>query len=178
MHQNGPWKIIQSREVYQNEFLTLQEDAVIQPDGKEGTYATIKMLPGIAVLPIDEEGNVYLVQLFRYSLGKESIEAIAGAIEDLETPLEAAQRELKEEAGILSQTWLSLGYFDVDTSIIKCPMSLFTARDITFSKPEREGTETMKLLKLPFQSAIDMIFKNEITHSATCVLLLKAYHLT
>lgn len=86
-------------------------------------YATVKMKPGVAILPIDSDGNVYLTRQFRYALNKESIEVVCGAIEEDE-PRQKAAREL-EEAELID-----LGVVDLDTSIVNCSMQFFLAKKL------------------------------------------------
>jgi hypothetical protein len=59
--KNGPWTIKKTEKVHENDFFAVYKDDVIQPDGKDGTYGTVDFPPGVGVLPIDDEGNVYLV---------------------------------------------------------------------------------------------------------------------
>ncbi len=171
--KNGPWTIEESEKKYHNYFIDVQEDRVVQPDGKHGSYATVKMKPGVAVLPVDDQGNVYLVKQFRYALKRESVEVVCGAIDEDEPPLEAAKREVKEELGIEASEWLDLGMFDMDTSIVNCPVFLFGARNLKFSSTEREGTETMKTLKMSLEEAVEKVMDSEITHSPSWILILK-----
>lgn len=173
-HKHGPWTIEETTRLYQNSFIEVLEDRVVQPDGEQGTYATVAMKPGIAVLPVDGEGRVYLVKQFRYALGRESLEVVCGAMDEGELPLEAAERELKEELGIRASEWMALGFFDLDTSIIQCPVYLFVAKDLTFIATDREGTETIEALTIPFQSAVQKVIESEMSHGPSSVLILKA----
>lgn len=118
--KNGPWTIKKSSGVFKNEFIEVTEDDVVKPDGREGKYATVKMTPGVCVLPVDDEGNVYLLKQFRYAVEHESLEVSAGGIEG-EEPLDAARREAKVELGIEARVWIELGRAETDTSIINCP---------------------------------------------------------
>ena len=95
--QYGLWTIQEKHEKYQNSFINVREDQVLQPDGQPTIYSTVTMKPGVAILPLDSNAIVYLTRQFRYALGKESIEVVCGAIEEDEPPLEAAQREVQEE---------------------------------------------------------------------------------
>jgi len=140
--KNGPWTILSRDRKYKDEFIEVNEDRVIQPDGKEGKYATVEMKPGCCTLPIDDDGNVYLVKQFRYALGVESLEAICGGVED-EKPIDAARREIKEELGIEAEDLQSLGTAETDTSIVHCPAHFFVAKKLNFKEPEREGVEVM-----------------------------------
>ena len=172
--KHGPWTIQETTQKYQNSFINVHEDQVLQPDGQPGMYATVKMIPGVAILPIDSDRIVYLTRQFRYALGKESIEVVCGAIEEDEPPFEAAQREVQEELGIKAEEWIDLGVFDLDTSIVHCPVYLFLTKHLSFTQTNQEGTETIERLRMPLEAAVQMVMDSKITHAPSCVLILKA----
>jgi 8-oxo-dGTP pyrophosphatase MutT (NUDIX family) len=171
--KNGPWTIKETRQIYAGEFIEVFEDKVIRPDGEEGRYATVKMKPGVSILAIDDEDNVYLTRQFRYTIGEESLEVIAGGIDEGE-PLEAAKREAREEMGIEAEEWIDFGLLYPDTSIVDSPAHLFVARRLKFSKPEREGTEEIKTVKIKFREAVEKVLSGEIRHAPSCLLILRA----
>jgi 8-oxo-dGTP pyrophosphatase MutT (NUDIX family) len=171
--KNGDWTIKGTEKIFENEFFKVYNDKVIQPDGKDGEYATIEFVEGVSVLPIDDDGLVYLTRQFRYAVGRESLETVAGGIED-EEPLEAAKREAREELGIEAGEWIPLGAIDADTSILKAPSHQFIARKLSFRKPERDDTEEMESVKMKLDEAVQKVLDGEITHAPSCVLLLKA----
>jgi ADP-ribose pyrophosphatase len=173
--KNGNWTIKNTRKVFENEFFKVFEDEVIQPDGKDGTYATIRLLAGAAVLPVDDDGFVYLTKQFRYALERDDLEVVSGAIEG-EEPLKAAQREAKEELGIEAEEWTDLGKIESDTSITNSTAFLFLARRLKLGKPEREGTEQIETVRMKFDEALDKVLNGEITHGQTMILILKANH--
>ncbi len=172
--KHGPWTIQETNEKYQDSFIHVREDQVLRPDGQPGMYATVKMKPGVAILPIDSDRHVYLVRQFRYALGKESIEVVCGALEEDEPSQEAAQRELEEEIGIKASELIDLGVVDLDTSIVRCPVHMFLAKQLTFTQTNQEGTETIETLHLPLDRAVQMVLDSAITHAPSCVLILKA----
>ncbi|HEY0545540.1 MAG TPA: NUDIX hydrolase [Pyrinomonadaceae bacterium] len=172
--KHGDWTIKGSELKYENEFFKVREDEVIQPDGEPGAYATVSMKPGVSVLPLDHEGFVYLTRQFRYAVGRESLEAASGGIDEGEAPLEAARREALEELGIEADEWIDLGMIDTDTSIISCPAHQFLARGLKFKQPQREGTEEMQTIKSGFVEAVEMVLDGRIKHAPSCVLILKA----
>jgi 8-oxo-dGTP pyrophosphatase MutT (NUDIX family) len=171
--RNGPWTIKDSRVVYRNEFIEVVEDDVLQPDGESGSYATVRIKAGVSVLAFTDR-EVYLIRQFRYALGRESLEAVSGAVEEDESPADAAVRELQEEAGIIAGELVELGRIDVDTSIVNNPAYHFLARDLRFTESRPEGTEEIRVEKFPLEAAVRMVMASEITHASTCSLILKA----
>lgn len=89
--RNGPWQIRNSETKYQDEFVSLCVDEVLRPDGSPGTYATVQLKEGVAVLALNREGMVYLTRQFRYALGRDSVEVISGGMDEGEEPLPAAR---------------------------------------------------------------------------------------
>lgn len=174
MKKNGNWTIKKTEKVFDNDFFKVFDDQVIRPDGEDGNYATIEFVPGVSVLPVDDEDFVYLTKQFRYVAGKETLEVVAGGIED-ENPLDAAKREIKEELGITAEEFEEIGTIQLDNSIIKAQSTLFLARKLDFGKTDRDSSEEMETFKISFKEAVEKVLKGEITHAPSCVLLLKAW---
>ncbi len=101
----GPWRVKSSKVVYQNPWIKVTEDQVIRPDGKPGIFGVVEQKHGVCVVPIDNVGNVYLIKEYKYAIGRISTEIVAGGVDQDETLLQAAKRELKEEAGIIAKKW-------------------------------------------------------------------------
>lgn len=173
--KHGPWTIKGSETIYENEFITVNEDSVIKPDKKPGKYTTVSMKTGAATLVMDDDKNVYLTKQFRYALGKDSIEVVAGGIEEGEEPLETAKKEVKEELGIKAEEWTEFGFLHTDTSIVKSPAHLFIARKLEFEEPEQEGSEEISMTKMSLDEAVEKVLNGEITHAVSCYLILKAH---
>jgi len=171
--KHGPWTIKERAEKYRDEFITVYADSVVRPDGEPGTYATVHLKAGVSVLPIDTDGTIYLTRQFRYATGAESIEAVSGGMDE-DDASESAKRELREELGIEAGELVSLGRMDMDTSIVRSPVSLFLARGLKFTEAEQESTERIEPFRTTLDQAIEMVLQSEITHSPSCVLLLKA----
>jgi 8-oxo-dGTP pyrophosphatase MutT (NUDIX family) len=171
--KSGRWTVKAKREIFKNEFFAVFEDDVIKPTGEDGKYATIHFKPGVAVLPIDHDDNVYLTKQFRYAIGRDDLEVAAGSI-DGEDALEAAKRETKEELGIEADEWLDIGTVHSLTSITRCSSRQFIARKLRIGKQKTEGTEDIEIVKLPLQKACDMVFLGDITDADTSLLIFKA----
>jgi len=112
----------------------VREDQVIKPDGKDGIFGIVEMIAGISVLPLDEDGFVYLNEAFHYAIEKSEVETVSGGIETNEDPLTTAKRELKEELGISADEWIDLGIVNPFTTIVKSPAYLYLAKGLHFSQ--------------------------------------------
>ena len=172
----GPWTVKATAEKYKNDYFQVLEDEVIRPDQLPGMYSTILLKPGVSVLALDDEQNVYLTSEYRYAIERESIEVVSGGLDGDESTLVSARRELREEVGIEASEWTSLGVVDPLTSIVRSPAELFLARGLTFAEPQHESTEIIRIVKVQLSEAVEMVMDSEITHGPSAVLILKAHN--
>jgi 8-oxo-dGTP pyrophosphatase MutT (NUDIX family) len=170
----GPWVIKATESRYKDNFIELCVDQVIKPNKVEGTYATVQLKKGVVILAVNSKGQVYLTRQFRYAIGEESIELIAGGIDEGEEPLTAAKREAREELGIEAAEWTPMGIMHLETSIIKGPVYLFKATHLSTTDTDPDDTEDITGFKVSLQQAVDMVLQDKITHGPSCVLILKA----
>ena len=103
------WKTLSSKYVYENPWLKVRHDEVMKPDGTKGIYGVIEGRNYNMIIP--KIGNqFFLVEQFRYTTSRMSIEFPGGAIEPNETIDAAAARELHEETGLLGGRLTHLGF--------------------------------------------------------------------
>ena len=174
MTNRGPFKITGSREVYHNRWLRIREDQVIRPDGSAGIFGLVEMKSGSSVIAIDRDFNLVLGKEFKYGINRESLETLSGAIEEGETPLEAAKRELEEETGNIASEWIDLGVIDPFTTVIHSPNYMFLAMKLSAGTVSLDPGEIVDVVSVPFREAIRMVLDSRITHGASCVGILKA----
>ena len=174
MHQKGPWKVTNTKTTYQNPWMTVREDSVIRPDSKPGIFGVVTLLPGVSVLPITDDGYVYMTEEYRYGVEHDSIEAASGGMEKNASPLETAKKELQEETGLTADEWVDCGMVDPLTSVVFAPQYLFVARGLHYGETNLEGTEVIKMHKIKFNDLYQMVLDSRITHAPTCVLILRA----
>jgi 8-oxo-dGTP pyrophosphatase MutT (NUDIX family) len=171
---DNPYQLQSRREVYRNRWIYLREDNVTNSSGPPATFAVVEMKAGSSVLALNSRKEVYLMKEFKYAVARASLEVISGGIEESESPLAAAKRELKEEAGLSTQNWVDLGKIDPFTSVISSPNYMFLALDVQEGESTPEEGEILEVVKLPFDLVLEMVMCGEITHAASCVLVLKA----
>ncbi len=153
--------------------MRVREDAVIDPDGRDGIFGVVEIAEGISVLPLGDDGTVFLTNEFHYAIESESIEVVSGKIEKRESPIAAAKRELREELGIIGKRWTKLGVVHPFTTHARSLTTLFLAHDLTFSETDLDATERITMVRMSLEDAITKVMNGGITHAPSCVLILK-----
>jgi ADP-ribose pyrophosphatase len=151
----------------------VREDHVAHRDGEESTFGVVVMKPGVSVLPMDENGEVTLVREFKYAVGEATLEVVSGALESGESPETAALRELSEECGLTAAEWIDMGVLNPFTTIVNSPNHMFLARGLLKARRLPEASERIEVVRMPFDDALYAVLRGEITHGASCALILK-----
>jgi 8-oxo-dGTP pyrophosphatase MutT (NUDIX family) len=173
----NPWTRLGSRQVYANDWIRLREDRVIRPDGQAGIYGVVEMRSwAIGAIPLTPEGDTFLVGQYRYTLDQYSWEIPEGGGSPSDSPLESARRELLEETGIAAARWTFLGEAHLSNSVTTELGCAFLAEDLTFGPAAPDGTEELRVRRLPFAEAVAMALRGEITDSLSIIGLLRAKH--
>ena|SRR5215469_865550 len=170
----GIFRLIESKSIYDNGWIRVDEDSVVRPSGENGIFGVITMKEGSTVLPLSDGDEVYLVQEYKYAIASGSIEAMSGGLDANEDPLACAKRELIEELGIRAEKWTYLGYVDPFTTLVRSRNHMYLAEGLQADSAMNDPDEIVEGLRMPLAQAVSMVMSGEITHSASCVLLLKA----
>lgn len=175
-NSKNPWTTLSSRDVYDNNWIKITEHDVINPGGGNNIYGKVHFKnKAIGIIPIDNEGNTWLVGQFRYTLNEYSWEIPEGGGPVGIPPLESAKRELKEETGLTAQRWELLMRIHTSNSVTDEEAFIFLAEDLEQGADNLEDTEADLILKkLPLSKAVDMVMRGEITDSMSVAGLLKA----
>lgn len=172
------WKTLSSNTVYENAWLEISHREVINPAGKDGIYGVVKFKnKALGIVPIDADGNIYLVGQFRYTLNEYSWEIPEGGGPFNEDVLDAAKRELKEETGLLADQWTRLTRIHTSNSATDEEGFLFLAEGLSQSDAEPEDTEDLQVKKIHLSEAVEMVMRAEITDSISIAGILMAARL-
>ncbi len=169
----GKWETIEKKTIYRNEWISLNVDAVRQPDGNDGQYSVINTSDTISIIVKDDDNKIRFVYLHRYPINAYSWEVIKGRM-DGDSPIDAAKRELAEEMSLEANKWTALGHFNPFNGLCGELNTVFLAEKLTTcdtNMREEEGIAEIKSFSL---AKIDnMITNNEIKDSFTISAIYK-----
>ena len=174
MEEHNPWKTINSRKIYENQWIGLTEHNVINPSGGEGIYGEVHFKNyAIGIMVLDENHHTYLVGQYRFPLKAYSWEIPEGGGPLATDPLESAKRELLEETGLTANQWTEMQRLHLSNSVSNELGIIYMARELTQGDSSPEETEQLELRKLPFDEAYQMVLNGEITDSMSVAAILK-----
>lgn len=146
-----PWESIDSRVVLDvSPWMKVYEDSLRLPGGRIiNDYYRVEMADYVIMAVCDAEGRFLLERQYKYGTNSIILTSASGSIENGETPLKAAKRELLEETGILASCWDSVGKFLVDGTRGICNAHFFLAKDLSrVAKPLQSDIEICEVLFL------------------------------
>jgi 8-oxo-dGTP pyrophosphatase MutT (NUDIX family) len=130
-----------SREIYRNQWLRLREDRILRSNGKEGIYSVVDKDDCAIILPI-QDGKVWLVEQFRYTIQERALELPQGGWEtEIESPEELARGELKEETGLHAEEMKYLGFLWIAYGFARQKQHVFLATGLTLREHQPDETE-------------------------------------
>jgi len=172
--EKNPWKTLSGKLVYENPWIRVDEYQVINPSGNPGIYGKVSFKGrAVGIIPVDAEGNTWLVGQYRYTLNEYSWEIPMGAVPFTETYEEGALRELKEETGLIANRLDFLCKIHTSNSVTDEVGMVYVATELTEGATEFDDTEDIKVKKLPFKEALEWVMDGRITDSLSVGGILK-----
>ncbi|GHM99202.1 hypothetical protein WSM22_06920 [Cytophagales bacterium WSM2-2] len=175
MSSDKKWTTLSREDIYENPWIKLEEHQVINPAGGKGIYGKVLFKnTAIGIVPLDHENNTWLVGQHRYPLDEWSWEIPEGGSPKGMDNLESAKRELLEETGLKASKWTEVLKTHLSNSVSDEVGFIYLAQGLSEGDYEREATEAdMKVWKLPFTEALEMVMQGKITDSLSVMGILK-----
>lgn len=155
-------KILSKKPLVTAKWFTVNELEVEIKPGQIRIHHNIERKPVVYIFPIGENNILYLTNQYRYNLGKESIDGVAGFLDEGEEPLDAAKRELKEETGLTAREWKQLPTIALSAGVVQGTVSLFVAKGLEEGQTHFDEGENITTLIMPLSNAIEKVMSGEI----------------
>ena len=162
------------RNVFTGRVLTLNLERVQLPNGRVAELEIAHHPGGAAVVALDDAGRVCLLRQYRHAAGGWLTELPAGKLDGGEPPLECAQRELAEEAGVTARQWEKLGECFSSPGILTEVLHLYLARGLAPADARPEEHEVFEASWVPLDEAVDLAARGELRDAKTLIGLLWA----
>ncbi len=162
--------------IYQGRVIRLNIEQVRLPNHKVAELEIIHHPGGAAIVAIDEQQRVCLLNQYRHAAGGYIWELPAGKIDNKEPHLQTAQRELAEEAGRSATQWHYLGHSLSSPGVFTEVIHLYLATELTSMTSQPEDHEVFQVEWRSLNTALQMIYSGEICDSKSIIGLILAAH--
>ena len=167
-------KTISTQNIFSGRVLEFRVDTVELPDGSLATRELVHHPGGVAVVPVDDDGYVYLVRQWRKPYEEAVLEIPAGKRDKGEEPHASAVRELGEETGLVAEKYTDLGSFYPSPGYVDEVIYLYLATGLKKGEAHPDDDEYVETEKIHIDTLVDMIMNNEIKDGKTIAAVLKA----
>ena len=170
-----PWGRRSWEEIADCRVFKVRRDISTDPrDGRAHDFYVVEAPDWVNVIPLTDDGQVVLIELYRHGTGEISLEIPGGMVDPGESHAAAAARELLEETGYEAGEVTPLGRTRPNPAIQDNWIHTFVARGVVRrSEPENAGTEQTVVRLFPLDRIPSLIAEGKITHS----LVVTAFHL-
>lgn len=168
-------KVLSKKTVLDAKLFTVFEVELEFAEGKRIKHLDAERRSSVCVFPLTDLYEIYLISQYRYLLGRTVTESVAGFIDENETSIHAAKRELKEETGISAMQLEEIGRLELSASAFRASSHLFLAKGLEFGESEQEEGEDITLVKMSLKEAVKKVIDGEIVDSSSVsgILLLE-----
>ena len=177
MSQPHEYEVVDSQLLHEEPIIALRRDLVTMPGGTTAHREIVEHFGAVAVVALDDQGRVAMVEQYRHSVKRRLWELPAGLLDFYqEDELATAQRELREEAGLAADSWSLLVDLVTSPGFAEEAVRVFLARDLReVERPEAQDEEAdMGFAWVPLDDARAMVMCGEIVNSIAIVGILAA----
>jgi len=167
-------ELIRSERVFQGRAFAVRVDQLRRPDGEISRIDLVEHVGAVALLPLGQDGLIWLVRQYRHPAGKRLLELPAGTLEPGEPPEECARRECREEIGMAPGRLERLGGFYLAPGYSTEYLHVFLAADLQPSPLPGDEDEQLEIERLGLVQVLQRMRRGEIEDAKSLAALLLA----
>lgn len=163
------------REVHRARLFSFTVEEARLPNGNEAEYGIIRHPGSTAIVPIAEDGTVLMMRQYRHAVAEYLLEIPAGTIENGESPLDCAMRELEEETGYTASEFTEIAQVYIVPAYSDEKIYVYLARGLKPATQHLDADEILEVVKYPFEEALRLIRENVIVDALTLLSIHQAH---
>lgn len=164
---------IDQKFVHEGKFIQVRRDVIELNDHQTQTWDLIVHPGAVAIIPIDNQNRLVLVEQWRRAIGKITIEIPAGMLEKGESPACCAQRELREETGYRAESLCAFGGCYCAPGLSDEYVHLFIAKGLQKDPLVADDTEVIDVRTVSLEDAFKMIEEGVVYDAKTIIGILR-----
>lgn len=178
MKRENKWKVLESEYISRRPWMTARRDVVQLPDGRiNPEYWVLEFPDWVNVIAITKDGDMVMVRQYRHALGVTEYELCAGVMEEGETPLQSAQRELLEETGFGGGEWTEYMNICANPSNHTNMAHTFLAVGVeSIAEQHLDATEELTYHVMPQEQVLEMLQRGELMQALMAAPLWKYFY--
>jgi ADP-ribose pyrophosphatase len=160
---------IDGKLVFDGDFIKVQKDAVLLPDGSRSEREYIRHPGAVVILPILDDGSILIERQYRYPLDRVFHEFPAGKIDPGEDPLECAKRELREETGYTASDWRFVCTIHNAIAYSDEHLEIYLARGLVAGESALDEGEFLETMTASVEELLQWVREGKITDVKTVI---------
>lgn len=153
---------------------TVVDDRLAGEGGRTTGYTYVETPRAVFVVALTEDDDLLLVRQYRHPVRDWTLEVPAGSVAEGESPLDAAKRELAEEAGGRATTWRHLSSFYSSSAHVSLRSDAFLATEVVLEAAAPDEDEALSLVRLPWREAVSRARAGSFAEGQTALAILLA----
>ena len=172
-----PWRVVGTSRNDSYRVFSIRTDRAVSPrTGVDHDFYILESTPWVNVIALTDDGRIVLVRQYRHGTREVTLEIPGGLVENNDTPLQAARKELREETGFEATQWVDLGYVRPNPAMQSNACHTFVATGaFHVGELDLDDKEDIVVEIRPLSEIPEIIKRGEINHGLVLAAFYRFY---